>query len=1159
MKDTDPIKPIILFIRTFLVMVMPWYLRRDIEIKKIVLKGIPIILLIFVNFGYIGAQIKLNEPLVSERLTKSGRLSARETNRSITLQKVDNDSLINYAEEVLRNCSTCRKDYYGVGIEVNINFKQDAEVTEIDGIGTIWRLTIESGNAFGMRFSFDDYQVPDGSRLFFYNEEKSMVLGAFSSINNHPDRGFSTQYIQGNKITLEYFEPIGVGNGVLHLNRIIHAFKPLFEDYRLGDGRFGQSGSCMVDINCNDGSNFQEEKKAVTFISEYDQNQNLEFICTGFLINSNKTPNEPYLMTAAHCIEGISNGGINKAPETYFNIVVYFDYENQSCGGDGTDPVNFTNSLTGADLMTMGHPHPLHDVESDFALLKLINRPELFYDVFYLGWDRSTTITSGVVGISHPWGDVKKISRSFSAPIPGTGDLWEVNWDSGVTQPGSSGSPLLTDNGLVIGHLSKGESRCADSPESTANTGPFKGGPDYYGKISAAWSDLPLGGFVQSPLHNFLDPNSTGVQSLQGYNPPLPITALVDECHNTTFTGCKSTFEEFEPVYFRVTASGGIAPYTYVWNFGDGQSMPTSSPVVLHSYSSAGSYQVTVTITDNQGMTGIGASVTNIVPLITTPVLDVDFEANDTFVTTGDGPVEFNNTSTSNLDLTNASYVWYFGEGAYPQFAYSEGPHSICYDNQSPNKSVSLSVTLPGVISDIRIKNNYIYVQDDNLFACNAYDPGWVQTPGVAGDGYENCLFPDQVIGMANGDFNEFNCVEALGYKGAPGTPGICINDPVEPCFQETWFGSHGTTSLWGTNSNGRVRLWASATNSPNYSTTRLQSEGLVYQHFKDFKEGEWYRLSFKSYMENRASWINIMDHLYITLTSGLVPNLNCDNSDTDNFQMPQYQFQMYELGKFQYLIDLSSNCYEINFEIPDQGFDQIWIYALIEPTLTPDWDANGAGRRTGAILLDNFSLSGTNSPIGCPADVEVSAGDIVTNNEFQAALTIHTLDNIEILNGESLNLKSGQDIFVRPGFSALAGSSVNLTIEDCVPITNNGRKGVAPISISTPYLVGDHFTSDRFKALHPEDEEVDEKIPESRFRVYPNPTNGYLNIIISDGIDTSGKILISNVWGYVVETIPLSADKEITVDLLHLAPGMYFILWQTEYQKIAVKSFIKK
>lgn len=63
-----------------------------------------------------------------------------------------------------------------------------------------------------------------------------------------------------------------------------------------------------------------------------------------------------------------------------------------------------------------------------------------------------------------------------------------------------------------------------------------------------------------------------------------------------------------QTVTFAGTASGGAPSYTYSWNFGDGSVNSTgSSPT--HIYSSAGSYNVTLTVTDSFGSSFVVAHI----------------------------------------------------------------------------------------------------------------------------------------------------------------------------------------------------------------------------------------------------------------------------------------------------------------------------------------------------------------------------------------------------------------------------------------------------------------------------------------------------------------------------------------------------------------------
>src|SRR3989475_1897978 len=78
---------------------------------------------------------------------------------------------------------------------------------------------------------------------------------------------------------------------------------------------------------------------------------------------------------------------------------------------------------------------------------------------------------------------------------------------------------------------------------------------------------------------------------------PLPLTA--------SFTFTPSAPINGTAVAFAGSATGGTAPYTYSWSFGDGTSATGASPT--HTYSNVGPYTVTLTTTDSNGATSSSA------------------------------------------------------------------------------------------------------------------------------------------------------------------------------------------------------------------------------------------------------------------------------------------------------------------------------------------------------------------------------------------------------------------------------------------------------------------------------------------------------------------------------------------------------------------------
>ena len=137
------------------------------------------------------------------------------------------------------------------------------------------------------------------------------------------------------------------------------------------------------------------------------------------------------------------------------------------------------------------------------------------------------------------------------------------------------------------------------------------------------------------------------------------------------------------PVTFNVTSSGGTAPYTFAWTFGDGTN-GTGNPAI-HTFASWNlGYNVTVTIKDGTGAairTYIILNVKNDVPPVP------KFTWTPAIVFTGE-TVFFDGSTSSDPDGVIVDYVWEFGEGS-PQRGIG-----VLHTYSSPGVyEVSLSVT----------------------------------------------------------------------------------------------------------------------------------------------------------------------------------------------------------------------------------------------------------------------------------------------------------------------------------------------------------------------------------------------------------------------------------------------------------------------------------
>ena len=143
---------------------------------------------------------------------------------------------------------------------------------------------------------------------------------------------------------------------------------------------------------------------------------------------------------------------------------------------------------------------------------------------------------------------------------------------------------------------------------------------------------------------------------------------------------------------------------SYAWTFGDGDSATAANP--SYSYTTAGTYTATLTVTDNEGATD-SASVTIVVtdPAVNQPPTAVA----SADVTSGDAPltVNFNGSASSDPDGTIASYAWTFGDGgsataADPAYSYAAAGNYVAMltvtddEGATDSASVTIIVTDPG-------------------------------------------------------------------------------------------------------------------------------------------------------------------------------------------------------------------------------------------------------------------------------------------------------------------------------------------------------------------------------------------------------------------------------------------------------------------------------
>ena len=236
------------------------------------------------------------------------------------------------------------------------------------------------------------------------------------------------------------------------------------------------------------------------------------------------------MLTAKHVAakNSINYAHFDLASRDFPNAEFYFNYEEKSCGGDGSGTnadLNRVLTVRGCRIVSMGtfgDDMATSGMMADYCLLELYDHPEIVFpdhEFHYLGWQRFTNLSDPYVGIHHPNGDFKKTSKATTIEktqtrnrfgptedgwthltydeylydfmvnnhlsydyLSGSETDYRVTWEpGGVTAGGSSGSPLINMNtGRCIGLVRAGSSQC------------LRYGPDYYTSFGFIWDHVML-------------------------------------------------------------------------------------------------------------------------------------------------------------------------------------------------------------------------------------------------------------------------------------------------------------------------------------------------------------------------------------------------------------------------------------------------------------------------------------------------------------------------------------------------------------------------------------------------------------------------------------------------------------------------------------------
>ena len=456
-------------------------------------------------------QLSAQTEQLGQPISWNGKVTSSK--KTIEMPLVDN--LAAQTAELDRRANSFEKNMrFGVEQQVNINVMQEAEMQVLPNGNVLRQLTIHSEGALSLNVIFSEFELAQGTRLYLYDKQHTEFIGAHTSLNNNPNRVLGTELIHGDAIVIEVVEPAAVaGQSTLVLGTVVHGYFDLEKELKA----LNDSGDCMYDVNCPIGAGWENQRNSVAMMV------NGGGFCTGSLVNNTSGTIIPYFLSANHC--GTTPAG----------WVFRFRWESPAGQADCATAANSVNGPT--NMTVNGGTLRANYSPSDFTLTELNSAPNPAWGVYYNGWNRTDVPATSAVGIHHPSGDIMKISFEDQALISTTfgaspaNSHWGVtDWDNGVTEGGSSGSPLFDQNHRTVGQLHGGASACGGGDLS-----------DEYGKFFTSWTG---GGANSSRLSNWLDPGNTGVTVLDGVDPAGPgntTDAGVGSLQGVSGTFCSAT------------------------------------------------------------------------------------------------------------------------------------------------------------------------------------------------------------------------------------------------------------------------------------------------------------------------------------------------------------------------------------------------------------------------------------------------------------------------------------------------------------------------------------------------------------------------------------------------------------------------------------------
>ena len=333
----------------------------------------------------------------------------------------------------------------------------------------VFQAALRSPGATGLRLEFVNFAAGAGRVWLYPGDETNPTLPV------GPYEGGEDVWsglVEGESVVLEFEAAAGAPRMLpFQLGRISH----ISANVGTASAPRAAALNCNLDVTC-----YPEWAERARGVARYlFETNGGGALCSGALVNTRNNSGIPYFLTADHCISNNTEAR---------SVQAFWSYQSSVCNG-APRSLRDVPTTSGATYLAGGSME-----QGDFTLLRLTGT--LPNGVTFSGWmPEELPIGTAVTGIHHPTGDYKRISFGNRAePIITRGrpepKFHTIIWRSGVTEGGSSGSPIFTNEGLIVGMLSGGP-----KPPTGKTECDLTPAYDWYGKFSTAYPSLQ--GFLE--------------------------------------------------------------------------------------------------------------------------------------------------------------------------------------------------------------------------------------------------------------------------------------------------------------------------------------------------------------------------------------------------------------------------------------------------------------------------------------------------------------------------------------------------------------------------------------------------------------------------------------------------------------------------------------